>query len=63
MLALSDAQIRMITDATDASPPEKRATLLGRIAAVLALRGRYDDAAVAQVIERSLCGLMQMPAA
>ena len=61
-LALTDAQMKIITDAARQVPVEKRDLYLRRIAAMLELRcgrGGYLDTDVLDVSELALCGLIQ----
>ena len=57
-LGLTDYQLM---NAARSIPVEKRDTLLQRIAAMLALRGRgrFTDTDVADVAQLALCGLIQ----
>jgi len=43
--------------------PEKQSAFLERVGAMLTVRGRFDDAYVAEVAARALIGLAQRPAA
>jgi hypothetical protein len=62
-LALSDAQLKTVMTLTAAITPEKRSAFLERVAAMLTLRGRFNDADVADVAARALVGLASRPAA
>jgi hypothetical protein len=59
MLALNDAQLQILMAAAAAVLPDRRSLFLERVAAMLTLQGRYDDADVAKVAERAACGLIQ----
>jgi hypothetical protein len=58
-LSLSDEQIRAVMLAASSIDPERRDIFLQRIAAMLKLRHRVDDADVADVVQLALCGLVQ----
>jgi len=62
-LALSDAQLKTVMAFAAGIPPEKRSLFLERFAAMLTLRGRFNDADVADVAARALVGLASRPAA
>jgi hypothetical protein len=59
VIALSDAQLKVVMAAASHVPHEKRGQFLERVAAMLAHRGRghFDDAAVADAVARALTGL------
>jgi hypothetical protein len=59
MLSLSHNQLQIVMDAARAVPHEKRGLFLQRIAAMLALRGRFSDANVSDVVKLVTCGLVQ----
>jgi hypothetical protein len=65
MISLNNAQLKIVAAAAAQVPIEKRPQFLGRIAAMLKLRGRghFDDADVAEVTQLALAGLIQQPAA
>lgn len=65
-MALTDAQLAMITAAASPLPPDKRVVLLERIAGQLRgsmSRGIPTDADLARALERSLQGLAHGAAA
>jgi hypothetical protein len=59
MVSLSDNQLAIVTNAAKSLPVEKRDLYLQRIAAMLAMRGRANDADVADVARLALAGLVQ----
>jgi hypothetical protein len=59
MLALTDAQLQIVMAAAAAVLPDRRSLFLERCAAMLALRGRFDDSDVVNVAKRAACGLIQ----
>jgi hypothetical protein len=63
MLALSDAQLRIVMIAAGPLPVEKRGLFLERVAARLALRGRFTDKDVDDAVRLALRGLIQESAA
>ena len=63
MVSLSDAQLANVMQTARVVPVEKRDVYLQRIAAMLALRGRFTDADVADVARLALTGLAHQPAA
>ena len=65
MIALNDAQLKIVMAAASPVPPEKRSQFLERIAAMLTLRGRghFTDADVNAAAKLALRGLVQEPAA
>jgi hypothetical protein len=63
MIALSDAQLKMVMAAASHVPHAKRAQFLERIAAMLTLRGRFNDDDVGAVVRLALQGLVRESAA
>jgi hypothetical protein len=59
MLALSDTQLTVVMAAASGLPVEKRALFLERVAARLALCGRFTDADLDDAVHTALCGLIQ----
>ena len=61
MLGLTDYQLKIVMNAARLLPVEKRDTVLQRIAAMLALRGRgrFTDTDVAEVAHLAMAGLVQ----
>lgn len=57
MIALNDAQLKIVMAAASPVPPEKRSQFLERIAAMLTLRGHFTDADVNAAAELALRGL------
>ena len=62
MLSLSDNQLEIVVSAARAVAPERRDIFLQRIAAMLKLRGRFDDTDIAEVTALALRGLVQQAA-
>jgi len=62
-LALTDAQLQTLMNLAAEIVPEKRSAFLERVGAMLVLRGRFDDADVAEAAKRALIGLAHRPAA
>jgi hypothetical protein len=62
-LALSDAQLQTLMTLAAELVPEKRSAFLERVGAMLTIRGRFDDAYVAEVARLALIGLVRRPAA
>jgi hypothetical protein len=63
MLALSDSQLAAVMTAAGPLPVDKRGIFLERVAARLALRGRFNDADVDTAVQVALRGLVQESAA
>jgi hypothetical protein len=61
-LALSDMQLKALMAYAAGIPLEKRDDFLRRVAAMLALRGRFDDRDVAEVARLALTGLARSAA-
>ena len=59
MLSLTDDQLATVMTATSGLPVEKRGIFLERVAARLALRGRFDDADLDTAVRVALRGLLQ----
>lgn len=59
MIALTDHQLALVMTAATGLPAEKRSVLLERVAARLALRGRFNDADVEGAVRTALRGLVQ----
>ena len=61
MIGLTDIQLKIVMNAARLLPVEKRDTVLQRIAAILALRGRgrFTDTDVADVAQLAMAGLVQ----
>jgi hypothetical protein len=57
MISLTDYQLKIVMDAARLMPVEKRDLYLQRIAAMLALRGRFSDSDVADVARLAASGL------
>jgi hypothetical protein len=62
-LALSDAQLKTLMTLAAELVPEKRSAFLERVGAMLTVRGRFDDAYVAEAAKLALIGLARRPAA
>jgi hypothetical protein len=58
-LALTDNQLAILTTAAADVPLEKRSTFIERFGAVLALKGRFDDADVADTVRLACAGLVR----
>jgi hypothetical protein len=63
VISLSDSQLETVMQAARALEPERRSLFLERCGAMLKLRGRFDDSAVADVCRLALAGLVQHSAA
>jgi hypothetical protein len=65
MIALNDAQLKVVMAAAADVPVEKWSQFLEPIAAMLRLcgRGHFDDADLTDAVSRALNGLIQQPAA
>ena len=63
MISLSDVQIKTVMAAAAGLEPARRSQFLERVAAMLKLRGRFNDDDVAEVAQRALTGLNQHPSA
>jgi hypothetical protein len=63
MIGLNNPQLRIVMEAARGVPVEKRGQYLQRVAASLELRGRFDDADVADVVKLAATGLAHQPAA
>ena len=63
MIALTDNQLKIVTDAARMVPVERRDIFLQRVGAMLRMRGRFTDADVSDVAKLALTGLAQQPAA
>jgi hypothetical protein len=59
MFALTDSQLKIVMATAAAVLPDRRSLFLERCAAMLTLRGRFDDSDVANVAARAACGLIQ----
>jgi hypothetical protein len=59
MLALTDPQLKIVMAAARAVQPDRRDLFLQRCAAMLKLKGRFDDHDVAKVAALAACGLVQ----
>lgn len=59
MISLSDQQLDVVMTAARGLALERRSVFLERVAAMLKLRRRFDDADVAEVTALALCGLIQ----
>jgi hypothetical protein len=62
MFSLNDQQLRIVMDATAAILPDRRSLFLERVAAMLVLRGRFDDDDVRSVTALAAQGLLQAKA-
>jgi len=62
MLALSDSQLATVMVAAGGLPVDKRGTLPERVAARLALRGRFNDADLDEAVRVALRELIQSAA-
>jgi hypothetical protein len=62
-LALSDAQLKTVMTFAAEIAPEKRSAFLERVGATLVIRGRFDDADVADAARLASTGLVRRPAA
>jgi len=58
MFALTDSQLRIVMTAARAVQPDRRDLFLQRCAAMLKLRGRFDDHDAAKVAALAACGLI-----
>jgi hypothetical protein len=58
MFALTDDQLATVMSVAAAVWPEKRDAFLQRVAAMLKLKGRFDDHDVAKAAELAACGLI-----
>jgi hypothetical protein len=58
MIALNDAQLKILMTAAADVPPEKRSTFLERVGAMLKLRGMFSDSDVDEISKLALCGLV-----
>jgi hypothetical protein len=58
MIGLTDYQLKIVMHAARLMPVEKRDLYLQRIAAMLALRGRFTDNDVDDVARLAACGLV-----
>ena len=56
-LSLSDQQLATVMQAATRVEPERRGIFLERCAAMLRLRGRFDDKEVVTVVALALAGL------
>jgi hypothetical protein len=62
MLALTDSQLTAVMAASGDLPVEKRGPFLERVAARLALRGRFNDADLDEAVRVALRELIQSAA-
>ena len=62
MFVLTDSQLRIVMSAAPAVLPDRRSLFLERCAAMLTLRGRFDDSDVAKVAALAARGLLQAKA-
>jgi hypothetical protein len=62
MLALTDPQLKIVMAAAAAVLPDRRSLFLERVAAMLVLRGRFDDNDVRTVTTLAAQGLLQAKA-
>jgi hypothetical protein len=58
MISLSDSQMQLLTDVAANLAVDRRAIFLERVGAMLRMRGRFNDADVADVAALALCGLV-----
>jgi len=57
MLALRDSQLQIVMTAAPRVAPDRRGEFLQRVASMLKLRGRFNDADVNEVCMLASCGL------
>jgi hypothetical protein len=58
VIALTEEQLNLLMCASRRLGPERRSQFLERVAAMLRLKGRFDDRDVATIVERALVGLL-----
>jgi hypothetical protein len=56
--ALTDTQLKIVTTAATDVLPDRRSLFLERVAAMLTVRGRFDDGDVAKVAALAAQGLV-----
>jgi hypothetical protein len=62
MLALTDSQLRIVWNAADKVPVEKRGVFLDRVVARLRLHRGFTEADLADAVHAALTGLIQSAA-
>jgi hypothetical protein len=62
LMALSDHQLALVIVGANGLPVDKRDVYLQRIAAMLAMRGRFTDADVSDVVRLAMAGLIHQTA-
>jgi hypothetical protein len=62
MLALTDSQVRIVWNAADRVPVEKRGVFLERVVARLRLHRGFTDADLDDAVHAALIGLVQSAA-
>jgi hypothetical protein len=63
LFALTDSQLKIVVTAARSLQPDRRDLFLQRVAAMLKLKGRFDDHDVSRVTGLAACGLITTNAA